>query len=124
MTASERNLWRMAELAVKNNNVDEVFKDIMEKCDLKTMQLFMLYVGLNRSVNYGSRKDCESYIRLESPGYLHPKFRLEPYNEADWSNTETCVITARDFKSLKAAEQLKYLKLSYDKRKLVREMVK
>ena len=47
MTASERNLWRMAELAVKNNNVDEVFKDIMEKCDLKTLQLFMLYVGLN-----------------------------------------------------------------------------
>ena len=63
MTASERNLWRMAELAVKNNNVDEVFKDI-------------------------------------------------------------CVITARDFKSLKAKEQVKYLKLSYDKRKLVREMVK
>lgn len=50
MTASERNLWRMAELAVKNNNVDEVFKDIMEKCDLKTLQLFMLYVGLKRSV--------------------------------------------------------------------------
>ena len=54
MTASERNLWRMAELTVKNNNVDEVFKDIMEKCDLKTLQLFMLYVGLKRSVkNHG-----------------------------------------------------------------------
>lgn len=50
MTKSERNLWRMAELAIKNDNVDEVFKDIMEKCDLKTLQLFMLYVGLNRSV--------------------------------------------------------------------------
>lgn len=73
---------------------------------------------------YGGRKDCEAYIRLESPGYLHPQFRLEPYNEADWSDTETCVITARDFKSLKAEEQVKYLKLSYDKRKLVREMVK
>ena len=50
MTASERNLWRIAELAVKNNNVDEVFKDITEKCDLKTLRLFMLYVGLTRSV--------------------------------------------------------------------------
>ena len=55
MTASERNLWRMAELAVKNNNVDEVFKDIMEKCDLKTLQLFMLYVGLTRSVKKKQR---------------------------------------------------------------------
>ena len=50
MTQSERNLWRMAELAVKNNQVDEVFKDLMEKCDLKTLQLFMLYVGLNNAV--------------------------------------------------------------------------
>lgn len=72
---------------------------------------------------YGSKKDCEAYIRLESPAYIEPKFKIEPYNEADWSDTETCVITARDFKSLKAEEQVKYLKLSYDKRKLIREMV-
>ena len=73
---------------------------------------------------YGSKKDCEAYIRLESPAYIEPKFKIEPYNEANWSDTETCVITARDFKSLKAEEQVKYLKLSYDKRKLIREMVK
>ena len=54
MTQSERNLWRMAELAVKNNQVDEVFRNIMKTCDLKTLQLFMLYVGLKRSVKkYG-----------------------------------------------------------------------
>lgn len=73
---------------------------------------------------YGSKKDCEKYVKIESPGYLHPKFKVEPYNESDWSDTKACVITARDFKSLKAEEQVKYLKLSYDKRKLVREMVK
>lgn len=70
---------------------------------------------------YGSRKDCEAYIKLESPAYLHPKFKLEPYNQADWNDTESCVITARDFKSYKAEEQVEYLKLSYEKRKLVRK---
>ena len=61
MTASERNLWRMAELAVKNNNVDEVFKDIMEKCDLKTLHFVCL--------------SCIGWIQLGgssiAPGWIH-----------------------------------------------------
>ena len=69
---------------------------------------------------YGARKDCEAYIKIEESGYLHPSFRLEPYREADWNDTENCEITARDFQSLKAEEQVEYLKLPYDKRALVR----
>lgn len=68
---------------------------------------------------YGSRKDCEAYIKLESPSYLVCPLRIEPYNEADWSDTKNCVITSRDFHSHKAKEMVEYLKLPYDKRKLV-----
>lgn len=49
MTQSERNLWRMAELAVNNGTVDKVFQDLVKSVDIKTLQLFMLYVGLQRS---------------------------------------------------------------------------
>lgn len=57
MTNAERNLWNMARAAVVSGKIDEGFRDLQErKADLKTLQLYLLYVQLNRSVENGRSK--------------------------------------------------------------------
>lgn len=57
MTQSERNLWQMARAAVISGKIDQGFRDLQErKADTKTLQLYLLYVQLNRSVENGRNK--------------------------------------------------------------------
>lgn len=57
MTNAERNLWNMARAAVVSGKIDEGYWDLQERgADLKTLQLYLLYVQLNRSVENGRSK--------------------------------------------------------------------
>jgi hypothetical protein len=50
MTLAEHNLWRLAELAVKNGNAKEVFDELQSKgTDTQTLMLFTLYEHLIRA---------------------------------------------------------------------------
>ena len=69
---------------------------------------------------YGTKKDCEDFIKIEAPAYLHPTLTIEPYNSEVWKESDEYVICARDFQTFNAKEMVEYLKLPYDKRKLIR----
>lgn len=51
MTQSERNLWNMARAAVVSGKIDQGFRDLQErKADTKTLQLYLLYVQMHKSI--------------------------------------------------------------------------